>query len=204
MAPPATEDASQRDRPSPPQRLSSAIPMASPVPTPGPRAPITDAQVPQAPGPRLSRPLNRRGRAVPPGTQFNNANAFVKIPRGPRDRAPLEGIGVSGIHIDRLDLGTSYDRGVCQGPRRSFSATQEKTVQVCFRAVHQRQSERVLVRWSKNGRLVRRAWIVIPAAHAYRTRAGLRLRDASVGSWAVSVESADGVVLARSDFKVTR
>lgn len=129
--------------------------------------------------------------------------ALRKLPKSDRDRPPLSGVGVSGIHLDRLDLGSAYDDGVCQGSNRSYGASAIKTVHVCFRAVHRRQTERVLVKWSKNGRLVRRAWVVIPAAHAYRTRAGLRLRDSHVGSWTVTVESTDGIVLASGNFKVT-
>lgn len=178
-----------------------------PTPKPQPPAPTSEAVVPpSATGDGASsanRPLIRRGRATPPGTASPGVTAFRKIPKSSRDRAPLEGVGVSGIHVDRLDLGSTYQDGVCHGPNRDYSSAKAKTVHVCFRAVHRRQTERVLVKWEKNGRLVRRAWIVIPAAHAYRTRAGLRIRSASVGSWTVTVESSDGVVLASGDFKVT-
>ncbi|MEM6293477.1 MAG: DUF2914 domain-containing protein [Myxococcota bacterium] len=210
MAPPATEDASQRVAAASPKRgdgraWRGSIPMAQPEPTRP--APPTTTDIPTGPAPATDTaalPLVQRGRAVPPGTVPPGVSAFRKIPKGSRDRAPLEGIGVSGIHVDRLDLGSGYDRGVCQGSNRSYAVAAVKTVHVCFRAVHRRQTERVLVKWSKNGRLVRRVWIVIPAAHAYRSRAGLRLRDASVGAWTVSVESEDGTVLASGDFKVTR
>lgn len=144
----------------------------------------------------------RTAPAVAPDSPPAGIAALRKLPKSERDRPPLDGVGVSGIHIDRLDLGSAYDRGVCQGSNRAYSADATKTVHVCFRAVHRRQTERVLVKWSKNGRLVRRAWVVIPASHAYRTRAGLRLRDSYVGSWTVSVESSDGVELASDDFKV--
>ncbi len=145
----------------------------------------------------------KRGPIAPPGSPSAGVAALRKLPKSERDRPPLSGVGVSGIHLDRLDLGSGYEDGVCQGDNRSYSVASTKTVNVCFRAVHRRQSERVLVKWSKNGRLVRRSWIVIPAAHAYRTRAGLRLRASRVGTWSVSVESSDGIELASGDFKVT-
>ncbi len=215
MAPPATEDASQIAPPKPdlPSAWKEAIPM--PEPEPAPPSPVALAvphddgarsvDAPEQAAPPPAQPaIIRRGPAVPPGSSSPSIAAFRKLPKSERDRPPIDGIGVSGIHVDRIDLGSGYDDGVCQGDNRSYSAAATKTVNVCFRAVHRRQTERVLVKWTKNGRLVRRAWIVIPAAHAYRTRAGLRLRDSYVGSWTVTVESADGVVLASNDFKVTR
>jgi|GEM_PF-2394635 len=204
MAPPATEDASQQSAPK--LARGSTWRSAIPMPTPEPSAPPPPAiaQAPGQPAPAPALPPVRRGPAVSPDTPAAGVAALKKLPKGSRDRPPLEGVGSSGIHVDRLDLGSSYDKGVCQGSNRSYAASSVKTVNVCFRAVHRRQTERVLVKWSKNGRLVRRAWIVIPAAHAYRTRAGLRLRDSHVGNWTVSVESTDGIVLASGDFKVTR
>ncbi len=215
MAPPATEDASQVGAPKPGRASAwkEAIPMPAPEPSP-PEPPALAVPPPdsranvqttvQTASPSLPPTMVRRGPAAPPGSSPPGVAAFRKLPKSERDRPPIDGIGVSGIHVDRIDLGSAYDSGVCQGDNRTYSAATTKAVNVCFRAVHRRQTERVLVKWSKNGRLVRRAWIVIPAAHAYRTRAGIRLRDSYVGSWTVTVESADGVVLASDDFKVTR
>lgn len=210
IAPPATEDATQAAAPATPRPSAwrSAIPM--PAATAPARTsmlpPATAGEMPAGPPlPQASAapPLVQRGVAAPPGSPSAGVAALRKLPKGARDRPPLSGVGVSGIHVDRLDLGSAYDRGSCQGNNRSYSARDTKTVHVCFRAVHRRQTERLLVKWSKNGRLVRRAWVVIPAAHAYRTRAGLRLRDSHVGAWTVTVESADGVILASDDFRVT-
>ncbi len=222
MAPPATEDATQISAPKPKRgsAWSSAIPMPAAEPAPRPATPAVTAQAggtwtgPQRPEPQTGSrssavppaaapPLVQRGAVAPPGSPSAGVAALRKLPKSDRDRPPLRGVGVSGIHLDRLDLGSAYDNGVCQGSNRSYAASATKAVHVCFRAVHRRQTERVLVKWSKNGRLVRRAWVVIPAAHAYRTRAGLRLRDSYVGSWTVTVESADGIVLASDGFKVT-
>lgn len=215
MAPPATDDATQISAPKQPtptrgSAWSSAIPMpaakpAAPSAAPAPIAQAGGAHTPTTPdaGPSLAPPLVQRGPVAPPGSPSAGVAALRKLPKSDRDRPPLRGVGVSGIHLDRLDLGSAYDNGVCQGSNRSYAASATKAVHVCFRAVHRRQTERVLVKWSKNGRLVRRAWVVIPAAHAYRTRAGLRLRDSHVGSWTVTVESTDGIVLASGDFKVT-
>lgn len=212
MAPPATEDATQISAPKAKRgsSWSSAIPMPAAEPKPQPAAPAVVAQAsgtrtptPEPGASSAAPPLVQRGAVAPPGSPSAGVAALRKLPKSDRDRPPLRGVGVSGIHLDRLDLGSSYDNGVCQGSNRSYAASATKAVHVCFRAVHRRQTERVLVKWSKNGRLVRRAWVVIPAAHAYRTRAGLRLRDSHVGSWTVSVESADGIVLASDGFKVT-
>jgi len=214
MAPPATEDQTQIAAPKAKRgsAWSSAIPMPAAEPTPRPATPAVVAEAngtwtgprqPEAGGPRAAPPLVQRGAVAPPGSPSAGVAALRKLPKSDRDRPPLRGVGVSGIHLDRLDLGSAYDDGVCQGSNRSYAASATKAVHVCFRAVHRRQTERVLVKWSKNGRLVRRAWVVIPAAHAYRTRAGLRLRDSHVGSWTVTVESSDGIVLASDGFKVT-
>ena len=211
MAPPATEDATQQAPQAPTKTSSawrSAIPMPEPEPAPRVAAaaaatPSTPEDTPDPPAAAPLPPLGRRGPTVAPGSPPEGVAALRDLPKSDRDRPPLEGVGVSGIHVDRLDLGSGYDDGVCQGSNRSYSAASIKAINVCFRAVHRRQTERVLVKWSKNGRLLRRAWIVIPAAHAYRTRAGLRLRDSYVGNWTVTVESSDGIVLASGDFKVS-
>lgn len=153
-------------------------------------------------GPSAPRP--RSGpRVAPPGTPPDNAEAYLSIPQAGSDRAPLGGIAGSGLHVDRVAIGTEFAEGRCHGQRQSYSVGQHGYVNVCFRAVHHRVPEFVLVRWERDGELVRRTWVRIPAAHGWRTRAGLPLRDLFVGSWTVRVMSDDdSVELASARFTV--
>jgi hypothetical protein len=58
--------------------------------------------------------------------------------------------------------------------------------------VHLRQKERLVVRWEKDGHVVRRTRLSVPPYHAYRTRAGLRLRTGYEGRWRVRIMSPSG------------
>jgi hypothetical protein len=83
-----------------------------------------------------------------------------------------------------------------------FSATNDRNANVCFRVVHRRTWQQVVVHWERGGELVRRGFVWIPSAHAFRTRAGLPLRGDYVGRWTVRILSLDGVELASHKFEV--
>ena len=127
---------------------------------------------------------------------------FKKIPVSPSDQAPVGGIGATGIHIDRIDMGASYENRQCTGEAKNFSLSRGDRPSVCIRVVHQRQPEDLAVLWVKKDGAVRRSKVSVKAAHAYRTRAYLVLRREYVGDWTVKIESTDGVELASYDFSV--
>jgi len=141
-------------------------------------------------------------RAVPPGTTEDNARAFEKIPVALSDQPPLVGVGANGIHVDEFDLGEEYEARRCRGVKTAFSVSGGQRANACFRVVHQREEEQVVVHWMKDGELVRRNKVKVPTAHAYKTRASLALREEYVGNWTVQVVSSDDVVLAKGSFTV--
>lgn len=170
-----------------------------------PRRPRPDRPrrvTPDEPEQVMPAALPWRRRNAPAGTGDEYAKAFKKIPKARDDKPPVGGIAASGLHVDRVNMGTKYARGRCGGETRHFRLRDDDYANVCFRVVHLRESEKVLVRWELNGKLVRRTWVPIPPAHAYRTRAGLRLQPSYRGNWQVRVMSRDGVELATQVFRV--
>lgn len=141
-------------------------------------------------------------RFAPPGTLEGHAKALRKLPHASTDRAPVGGIGPEGMHIDRIAMGTSIQNGACMGPTGNFSIRADDHAHVCFRVVHPRIKQRVVVRWERNGTLVRRTVVPIDDSHAYRTRATLPLRRKFGGEWTVRIVSLDGVELAAHSFQV--
>ncbi len=142
-------------------------------------------------------------RDPPSGTPPKIAQVFRRLPVSVHDGPPLEGIGATGIHIDRIWLGSKNTRRGCGGKDDNFSISGRDEVNVCFRVVHGRIEEDVDVIWEKDGDLAqRRRGVTIPAAHAYRSRSYLALRNEYVGAWRVRIFSVDGVELATKTFKV--
>ena len=142
-------------------------------------------------------------RAVPPGTPAAIARVFQRLPVAIHDGPPLGGIGGSGIHVDKIWLGTRYERDGCADETASFSLARDSQVNVCFRVVHSRVEESVEVEWIKDGAPFRRRGVNIPDLHAYRSRAYLVLRREYLGAWEARVLAADGAVLASVGFTVT-
>lgn len=149
------------------------------------------------------QPRSGDPREVPPGTPAAIARVFQRLPVAIHDGPPLGGIGASGIHVDKIWLGTRYEKDGCDGETDSFSLARESQVNVCFRAVHSRVEESVEVEWVKDGAAFRRRAVNIPDLHAYRSRAFLVLRREYIGAWEARVLSEDGVVLAATAFTVT-
>jgi hypothetical protein len=141
-------------------------------------------------------------RKPPAGTPPEHADALSRLPVAPDDRAPVGGVGKSGVHVDRISLGPVYEKGECTGGSDTVSVEERKRFNVCLRVVHPREKEEVIVLWQKDGGTVRRGKVAIPASHAYRTRAYLLLRDEYVGKWTVRVMSDDGTELASHAFTV--
>lgn len=150
----------------------------------------------------IEPPQPRVERVVPPGTLEGNAKALRNLPHASTDRAPVGGIGPEGMHVDRIGLGTNIQDGACMGPTGKFSVRDDHHAHVCFRVVHPRIKQRVVVRWERGGKLVRRTVVPIADSHAYRTRATLPLRRTFRGDWTVRIVSTDGIELASQSFQV--
>ena len=162
---------------------------------------------PPEPTPALPKvetpPVAGGPREVPPGTPPAIAKVFQRLPVAIHDGPPVGGIGATGIHVDKIWLGTKYEKDGCAGEAAAFSLARDRQVNFCFRVVHTREEEMVEVEWVKDGALFRRHAVKVADTHAYRTRAYLVLRGEYVGTWQTRVLSADGVVLASAQFSVT-
>ena len=185
----------------------SELDPAQPVPPTSPDVmPETEPAEPKAPAkPDRSPPKvdpDRDPREPPEGTPEEIAAVFKKLPVSPADRAPVGGVGKTGIHVDDVSMGSNYDRSRCEGGDGAFSVSKDDLANVCLRFVHQREKEEVSVVWQKVDGNARRGKIVVKPLHAYRTRAYLKLRSEYVGDWEVTVFSEDGVELARYPFTV--
>lgn len=149
-------------------------------------------------------PAPPASHTLPADTPEDNAKALRKLPQSPHDRGPVGGIGPEGLHIDRITMGTTYEDGTCSGPVGKFSIRDDGATNVCFRAVHPRTTQRVVVHWEHEGTLARRTFVTIGDSHGYRTRAALNLRRSYRGQWTVRVLSTDGIELASQSFEVLR
>jgi hypothetical protein len=190
----------QRSAPSEPAR-ASIVPAST-----------RDVALPVAPPPRkteappaaaLVDPPSSDPRAVPPGTPAHIARVFQRLPVAIHDGPPLGAIGESGIHVDKIWLGSAYEKDGCAGEAATFSLARHAQVNVCFRVVHSREEEAAQVEWVKDGAPFRRQSVNIPDLHAYRSRAYMVLRREYIGAWQARVLSADQVELATVAFTVT-
>jgi hypothetical protein len=182
---------------------SGVRPSLLPEPTdPEPPMPAGASSFADASVEEIEPPQPRVERVAPPGTLEGNAKALRKIPHASTDRAPLGGIGPRGMHVDRIGMGTTIQDGACMGPTGKFSVRDDDHAHVCFRVVHPRIKQRVIVRWERGGKLVRRTVMPIADSHAYRTRATLPLRRTFRGDWTVRIVSTDGIELASHWFQV--
>ena len=172
-----------------------------------PSAHLSRAEPPSlksADGPGDAKPaMEGDPRAVPPGTPPAVARVFQRLPVAIHDGPPIGGIGATGIHVDKIWLGTAYEKDGCADETANFSLARDSQVNVCFRVVHSREEESVEVEWIKDGAVFRRRTVKVPELHAYRTRAYLVLRSEYIGAWQGRVRSADGAVLATVDFTVS-
>jgi len=174
-----------------------ALPSASdPLSRSQPRARVDNAV-------EADSPFLPKLRDPPKGTPRKLAKALQSVPKSPSDRAPIGGVGVYGVHVDRIVVGPRREDRSCNVARRTLSQSGDGAVQVCFRVVHQRRAQRLLVHWLRDGELVRRTFLSVPAERAYRTRAWMPLARPDLhGAWTAIVKTEDGVELARIGFDV--
>ncbi len=131
------------------------------------------------------------------------AATFARLPVSVADLPPIGGVGESGVHVDRLEMGSAYDKGMCAGPSDGFSLAKTDIVNVCIRVVHPRVDEVLSIVWQKNeSSTARRGKIAVKPLHAYRTRAYLMLRREYIGDWTVRILSPEGVELAAHGFSI--
>lgn len=159
------------------------------------------AEAPPAERPAADAPSDPR--TVPSGTPPHIARVFQRLPVAIHDGPPLGEIGETGIHVDKVWLGSAYEKDGCAGEAAAFSLARHEQVNVCFRVVHSREEESVEVEWVKDGAPFRRRAVNIPDLHAYRSRAYLVLRREYIGAWQARVLSADQKTLATVAFTVT-
>jgi hypothetical protein len=167
-------------------------------------APKTTVEPTKPVDPRPDKPRETTNPRTPPrGTPADVAAVFTKLPVSPADLPPVGGIGRSGIHVDRIEMGSTYEKGLCGGIPDKFSLAKLERVNVCLRVVHPREEETVSIVWQKNDLgTARRGKIAIKPLHAYRTRAYLVLRKEYVGDWTVRILSGEGVELAAHRFTI--
>lgn len=167
---------------------SSGSPIArDPDPPPTPSAAADTIAAMHTSTPHVAVERRPSARVAPDGTGSITAKSFSRIPVSRHDRAPVGEIAITGLHVDRISVGNEYEDSRCKGASDMFTVGRDAEVHVCLRVVHLRQKERLVVRWEKDGRVVRRTRLAIPPYHAYRTRAGLRLRSGYEGRWRVRV-----------------
>jgi len=192
--------------PDPQARVSKprAVRLAAATPSQAPHADPTPTQLPsQPPKDPATDAAPRDLREPPKGASPAAARAFSRIPLAIHDGPPVGGIGQTGIHVDKIWLGSDYGKHGCEGKSDAFSVRAGEQVNVCFRAVHSRVEERVEVVWEKQSASTqRRRDLTIPPLHAYRTRAYLVLRGEYIGDWTVRILSEDQVELATASFTV--
>ena len=141
-------------------------------------------------------------RLAPRGTPAENARALRRLAIAISDGPALGEIGRSGIHIDRLEVGVGWKRSRCERAQGQFSVKEEAQVNLCFRVVHPRMDEKLMVLWQKEGKTTRRRALTVRSMHAFRTRAYLALRPEYVGKWTVKVFSPDNAELGSANFEV--
>jgi hypothetical protein len=141
-------------------------------------------------------------RAVPEGTKPKHARAFKRVPANADDKAPIGGVGETGIHVDRIKVGDTSAKRVCSGKSDGFSIANAETVHICFRVVHTREIEELSIVFAQDGKTKRRSKEEVPDKHAHSIRTRLKARDGMAGSWTASVKSADGTELAKIGFNV--
>lgn len=193
---PETDELARPSKP-PAVRLPSATASQAPHADPTPPAPQP------AKDPPINEATPRDLREPPQGASPAAARAFSRIPLAIHDGPPVGGIGQTGIHVDKIWLGSAYGKQGCEGKSDAFSVRAGEQVNVCFRAVHSRVEEQVEVVWEKQSASTqRRRGLTIPPLHAYRTRAYLALRGEYIGDWTVRILSVDQVELAAASFTV--
>ncbi len=189
-----------------PSTEPAPVELAIAAPLPSEQPLLTNTTTPVVPEPApASASARSRAAMLPAGTPDANAAAFTSLPLSKRDKAPVAGIGASGIHLDELVVGQGWLDSRCEQPRTSFDANAAgERVNVCFRVVHPKLDERVSVEWSLGGKLRTTTSVGVKASHAYLTRAWLPVGPSRAGAWTATVKSGDGVVLGEVAFEITK
>ena len=190
---------------------SAAPHTPAPASTPEPEiaAPVIDDAVLAsttpvlAPEPKAAAPNDLRSKSVlPADTPEAHVAAFINLPLNKRDKAPVGGVGASGIHLDELVVGKGWASSRCEDIGARFEVDTDERVNVCFRVVHPSVAETVTVEWARAGKLRSSIEVNVRPTHAYLTRAWLPVSAGRVGAWTATVKSQDGSVLGRVEFEI--
>ena len=167
--------------------------------------PTLEAATTPKPSTATKRPSKhelRNPSLLPAGTPEINAEAFAALPVGKRDKAPVAGVGETGIHLDEIAVGKTWASSRCEDLSASFVPGVDERISVCFRVVHPREAEQVTVEWTRDGKLRQSIRVGVRDTHAYRTRAWMPVTEGRAGQWTATVKSEDGAVLGQVAFEV--
>lgn len=153
---------------------------------------------------RRARPSGslRSPSLLPAGTPEINIAAFTNLPIGKRDKAPLSGVGASGIHLDELEVGKGWASSRCEELDTRFTVDVDERINVCFHVVHPREAEAVTLEWARDGEVRQIIQVNVKPTHTYSTRAWLPVTSGRVGDWTATVKSEDGSVLGQVEFEI--
>lgn len=183
-----------------------------PTSLPDERPVLASATLPHAtPSPAVAAPGKSRSKhelrdpsLLPADTPAEHVAAFQALPVSKRDKAPIAGVGASGIHLDELETGAGWAKSRCEDTRDHFNAETDERVSLCFRVVHPREAEAVTVEWAKGGKLRHSIDVNIKASHAYLSRAWMPVSSGRAGEWTATVKSSDGSVLGQKVFTISK
>ena len=139
---------------------------------------------------------------VPSETPAAHLAAFTRLPVAKRDKAPMGGVGATGIHLDELEVGKGWASSRCQDLGNRFDVGVDERVSVCFRVVHPRVEESLSLEWARDGKLRQVIRIGVAQTHAHLTRAWLPVTAGRAGDWTATVKSEDGSTLGQVTFTI--
>ncbi|KIG17276.1 hypothetical protein DB30_03459 [Enhygromyxa salina] len=216
---PATQ-ASEARTSTPANTIAAPTPTPAPVAAPvaTPVAPIEDqpvlasavaptaeamVQSPAKPSAKSHAPGSLRSPSLlPAGTPDTHIEAFTNLRLGGKDKAPIGGVGASGIHLDELEVGKGWASSRCEQVGSEFVVDTDERVNVCFRVVHPREAEAVTLEWSRAGKVRQVIEVSVKPTHAYTTRAWMPVSAGRTGNWTATVKSEDGSVLGQISFEI--
>ena len=139
---------------------------------------------------------------LPAQTPAAHLAAFTRLPVAKRDKAPIGGVGATGIHLDELEVGKGWASSRCQDLGDRFDVGVDERVSVCFRVEHPRVEETLSLEWARGGELRQVIRIGVAQTHAHLTRAWLPVTAGRAGDWTATVKSEDGSTLGQVAFTI--
>jgi hypothetical protein len=182
---------------------AAAVPAIEEQPVLASTAPVLP-ETPRRPRSARAPDSLRSPSLLPADTPEAHVAAFTELPVTKRDKAPVGGVGASGIHLDELEVGKGWASSRCEDLGSQFVADVDTRVNVCFRVVHPREAEAVTLEWARAGKVRQVIEVGVRPTHAYLTRAWLPVTAGRAGEWTATIKSADGSVLGRVEFEIAK